>query len=229
MTSSKKPIKGIEAMIENFEHRLENCERRHLESCGKQVSSMRLTQPNFSFGVPFRPVLPNNANSRFDLGEESGPGPHYTLTLPSSPTKVLKGWGVEERWPDSVRKVPARGIIHSTHASPFSAVYPYEDLQRTTTPRSVEERPRGGKLAPLNHDGVIANWDIGLPKKPCWSFGSSGVGSRFQKGTKFSRMAPIKTTAAKQDWRELRDKIPISFETGFPAAVASDVVSKTDG
>mmetsp|Transcript_55916 Transcript_55916/g.88666 ORF Transcript_55916/g.88666 Transcript_55916/m.88666 type:complete len:222 (-) Transcript_55916:33-698(-) len=221
MASSKKTKKDIEAMIEGFERRNESCERRHLESCGKQVNSIRSTNPDYSFGIPFRPVLPTHANSRFELGEESGPGPQYIVKLPSSPTKVLKGWGAEERWPENVRKIPGRAIIHSTHASPFSALYPYEDYKRTIR-KDREECPRG-KLAPLHHEatGVVPKWEIKLPNKPCWSFGSSGVGSRFQKGTKFSRMAPIKTTSAKPDWKEQRDRIPISFESGFPAAVVS--------
>lgn len=212
-----KASKSAENKIQDSATRSEDCERKHLSSIGKQVTSIRATQPDYSFGpavfpacrstVPFRPVLPS-------------PGPELIVSFPPSPTPVLKGWGMEPRFQGGPRVAQARTshhpvttIVHSTQASPFSQTYPYQEirmasrqLQDDLPHEDSEQRP--SRLEPLNHSstGVIVRWEIRYPKKPSWSFGSSGMGSRFRKGTQFSRRAMVPTTSAKVfNWRELRD------------------------
>lgn len=240
-----KASKSTENKIQDSARRSEDCERKHLNSIGKQVTSSRATQPNYSFGpavfpacpatVPFRPVLPShedlkrlaelrvrtsNDSASFEVRPRTTPGPDLVVSFPPSPTPVLKGWGMEPRFQGGPRVSQARtshnpvtAIVHSTQASPFSQTYPYQEIRMAT--RQLEEDlphedsdQRPSRLDPLNHSstGVIARWEIRYPKKPSWSFGSSGLGSRFRKGTKFSRPAMVPTTCARVfNWRELRD------------------------
>jgi len=240
-----KASKSAENKIQDSATRSEDCERKHLSSIGKQVTSIRATQPDYSFGpavfpdcratVPFRPVLrshedlkrlaelrerTSNDSAEFEIRPRTTPGPELIVSFPPSPTPVLKGWGMEPRFQGGPRVAQARTshhpvttIVHSTQASPFSQTYPYQEirmasrqLQDDLPHEDSEQRP--SRLEPLNHSstGVIVRWEIRYPKKPSWSFGSSGMGSRFRKGTQFSRRAMVPTTSAKVfNWRELRD------------------------
>merc|ERR1712039_235042 len=121
-------------------------EQQHLESCGKQVSSTRPSQPTFTFGSPRRHILEAQASLRSrELCEHpsrGNPGPTYSPRPVEaiSKTTVLRGWGQERRFLQDPAKTQAQmaHIQHSTNASPFSATYPYQEIP---TPRSQPAQP----------------------------------------------------------------------------------------
>merc|ERR550537_795086 len=138
--------------------------RRDYSACGAQVSSLLRTNPSFSIGgvaTRWRPA--SKGKQQPDLGPGSAgifarecrvpfemplvpsPGPIYDVphAFPSGPSP-LRGFGTSSRFLGEVRlsrPLPSRGIVHSTHASPFSPAYPYEPDGHASTMSS-----KGGSM-----------------------------------------------------------------------------------
>lgn len=101
------------------------------QACGRQISSRHPTAGSSAFGAS--QLLPSNK-----VGERQprspGPGKYSNLIPPigSQPSAVLRGWGTVPRFyqaPSEHLKVTniAREEAHSTNASVFSPVYPYQE------------------------------------------------------------------------------------------------------
>lgn len=122
-----RPGRKTQQLMEAQRVQQEACEHQHLQGCGRQISSMRKTQPAPAFGAPS--LLPRR-QGRCASPRCRSPGPKYCApATPSSPTLVPKNFGGDRRFLEGL--APGRKgvalIKTSTHASPFSIAYPYED------------------------------------------------------------------------------------------------------
>lgn len=205
-----------EKLLELQRTRQEAQARRHLGSFGRQITAARRTNPAFSFGKqpsPHQPPERPSARSRELTEHPMNPNPASSyVSSDACRTLVLKGWGRDRRFPEdpSQAEMLLSPIRHSTHASPFSPTYPYEEPRRD--PSATGEKPglgksaspRGGRReqpqAEPDHNALHCTFS----RTPQWSFGSSGLGYRYQQGTHFSRQAHIGVTTRQKTFRELR-------------------------
>lgn len=218
-----RPRLPPEKLLELQRTRGEAHERLHFESCGRQITSVRSTNPVFTFGSPGRSTGAGRGSGRCreicDHPSNRNPASAYMApTTDVGNTVVLKGWGQERRFPDdpSLTQASMSPIRHSTHASPFSRTYPYEEPGKN--PKAGAAAPAAGadgaaepgpprpSLAPAE-GAAQPDYNVlrcQFPRTPQWSFGSSGLGLRFRTGTSFSRQPHIGVSTRQLTFRELR-------------------------
>lgn len=106
----KPPARSVVEKLELAEERRLSAERKHMESCGKQASSRKSTSPRWSIGFHTTQVyktdihrIPIDITDRRTKEQRLGPGPtHFDPAKPSAtPTVVLAGWELTERFPHS--------------------------------------------------------------------------------------------------------------------------------
>lgn len=273
----RRPKKNMVQLLEADRERLVERESAHWRSYGKQVSSTRSTNPAWPMDSKTRVRQDARAREITEHPMVSNPPPMDRPADSWGPCIVLKGWGQEKRWYDDppengAHPVPLQ-IRHSTHASPFSQTYPYEELAKrpgleqlqqsqqleleslVTSPASPSAQAqqqqqqaeplspaRPQMAAPPGHPKPNAMTPRPPQKPPqqqpdynvlhlkyknraSWSFGSSGLGSRFRPGTQFSRKQQVATTSRLVGFRELRDQLP----PGFPPPVQPPGANSTNG
>mmetsp|Transcript_57682 Transcript_57682/g.168894 ORF Transcript_57682/g.168894 Transcript_57682/m.168894 type:complete len:275 (+) Transcript_57682:112-936(+) len=223
---ARKPRLPPEKLLTLQKSRGEAHERLHLESCGRQITSVRRTNPVFTFGSPRQTAGADRSLGRCReiTGHPSNlnPAPGYLApSKDSASTTVLKGWGQDRRFHDdpSVAQTAMPQIRHSTNASPFSQTYPYEEppkdpkaLATAGTEASASAEQSAAKSPIVRNsrrENPQAQPDYNalhcqFSRRPQWSFGSSGIGGRFWTGTEFSRQAQIPVTSRQLTFRELR-------------------------
>lgn len=226
LRAQSQRVKSAKQVLQEYEARIRARERQHLESCGKQVHSFRRTEPMISFAAPRGCVVQERASKARcpEISEHPSaftPGPTYTAPPSSSaPTIVLKGWGRERRFEESPLALQGSvSIKSSTNASPFSSTFPYEDtglrelLQDSQASHvtsydfgSIMSSPRERQTNPQAMPDLNC-LHIKYPARPSYSFGSAGLGFRFKRGTKFSRIPPTSTTSRLLGFRELREAV----------------------
>lgn len=161
-------------------------------------------------------------------------------------TGVLRGWGHGKRFltdrssTSMAHRAATHSIVRSTGASPFSAVYPYEEAKMdpllpsvpsqsvqsvASIPEEIAEESAelsALKLPKARQLGPQASPDynqlqIKYTQKPSHSFGSACLGHRFKKGQEFSRKAPCRSNGRQLGYRELRDQLPPGMPPKPPA------------
>mmetsp|Transcript_55647 Transcript_55647/g.143369 ORF Transcript_55647/g.143369 Transcript_55647/m.143369 type:complete len:272 (+) Transcript_55647:53-868(+) len=226
------PRKSPEEVIESFETKRKFFEHQHLQSCGRQITSGRETNPAVSFG--FRATQERN-NGR-TTWEESKiwnildpraalPGPtNYTHTLPEvPPTNLVRGFGVGERFPgdgpDAAKAATGRSSSDFVDTSTSTQLLEAGEANSTvaggtqpTEPVEAEPPVPLGKVDP-NHDLDLR---LKYVKKPAYSFGTATLGTRIPDWAYSREMAAkhqpvvkgVKTTRRLATFRELRESIP---------------------
>mmetsp|Transcript_95374 Transcript_95374/g.169336 ORF Transcript_95374/g.169336 Transcript_95374/m.169336 type:complete len:271 (+) Transcript_95374:3-815(+) len=145
--------------------------------------------------------------------------PEWRSTL-SSVTPVLKGWSTSPRFLGDngyAAKNASTALVTSTHASPFSRTFPYEEPKKRASEEEEEAdanakanakyaqfqkefRERGERY--LEYQASPELCKLRLSKqRPAWSFGHSDKGARIPGLEKPKRNV---------DFRELRDKIELA-------------------
>lgn len=228
----------------------EGRERQHWQASGKQVSSVHDTQPSYSWGPTVRPRGQRvNVRCHEICNHPSipNPGPTCTVRPEVCPTSVVKGWGRDRRFlDDNVLIQQGKVIIKDcTNCSPLSRTYPYEEVTRApqapsgdaeaaadnsgATERAHEHDLRSSNL----HDKSLRRQghqraDLNVHYfnhnvRPNYSFGSSGLGTRFKPDTKFARNAPVSTSSRLVGFRELRDQDPVNISSGADGGTVGKV------
>lgn len=239
------PRKPVGKLLEGQRLLQESLERQHWQASGKQVSSVRDTQPSYTWGPAVRlkgqrvdvrcreicnhPSIPN-------------PGPTCTVRPEACPSSVVKGFGRDRRFMDDSPASGGGGVLaqqgraivkDSTNCSPLSRTYPYEEAPRAPQVpagegEAVTENAAAADRAPAHDLRASPLHDKSLRRRghqradlndhyfrhkvtPNYSFGSSGLGSRFKMDTKFARNAQIATTSRLTGFRELREQIPVKI------------------
>lgn len=224
-SSRRSPRKVVEAS----EARRRERERQHWEGCGRQISSVRPTLPIPSIATP-RVVesAQRRAYVRHDLTPATrldyvrcheiaehpnvgnpSPDAYNVGGFTTGPSRILRDWGREPRFledlPLAVQNMPE--LKKSTLATPFSRTYPWNEPQTVDgaadTATSFKTANSLGSQAKIDFNGLYLR-----TTNPSWSFGSSGVGDRFQTGTNSSRQHKVHTTSRLLTFRDRRDELP---------------------
>jgi len=209
----RRSPKPAAKLLEARSARHESLEQQHLAACGKQVSSVRPTMPAPKFASPR--VLSDGGNGRCrELTEHpslENPAPAAAIPLEDcTRTQVLKGFGQDRRFMDDGpdTKNGAVCIAHSTNASPFSPTYPWQGGDKKVSLPDAQDLRR-------RHPQAVADFNCLHHKyasKPSWSFGSAGLGERFQTGGwRTSKKQALPSGRSRlREFNELREKMILS-------------------
>lgn len=192
MPARGNATKNARSLVSDYRKRNYLREKRHLEACGKQVSSTKASQPCFTIaplpsrdggggggmgGVGARHSLKNPkgvASSSYsrrcrEITEHPSimnPSPmdydvstSLSFTQPSCNSIVLRDWSDDRRFLDdeSKRESSIPAVRSSTHASPFSSTFPYDEtvfsqtsqLDRASSPQESSNKEGNAKDANL--------------------------------------------------------------------------------
>jgi len=214
-------------ILETDRRRQEARESKHWDACGKQVNSRRKTNPVAFFASP-RVVQNKDRNPPRcrELSEHparANPGPETCVRPSQTPrSNVLKGWGCERRFMDDPSPFLLEGSAPPPPAASKTGTEEPLDpaaggAATSSTATAPEPLPVSPKAPPAvdRHHSLFPEplpdlnvLRIRYKGRPSWSFGSSGIGYRFEPGRKFSKQVPCSTTTRLKDFRELRDMMP---------------------
>lgn len=122
---SSRAKKHVAQLLKEERARWEEAEGRHRHACGRQVSSIRPTQPIFSF-PPHR--VDERCREISQHPARLNPAATYFSEFQRGPSSVVRGWGAERRFPDDLLSMQGKAIVHS-HA--LSATCPSLDPAST--------------------------------------------------------------------------------------------------
>mmetsp|Transcript_25685 Transcript_25685/g.67193 ORF Transcript_25685/g.67193 Transcript_25685/m.67193 type:complete len:212 (-) Transcript_25685:284-919(-) len=107
---SSRAKKHASQLLKEERARWEEAEGRHRQACGRQVSSIRPTQPTFSF-APHR--VDERCREISQHPARLNPAATYFSEFQRGPSSVVRGWGAERRFPDDLLSMQGRAIVHS--------------------------------------------------------------------------------------------------------------------
>merc|ERR1719240_629532 len=124
---------------------------QHMESCGKQITSRKVSNPSWSWAKDKRRFFNDAADTDICLefsqlaaessqravernqraAQRSSVIRRVAESVKQHPTSVIRGFGSARRFLEDpktfVNHRADEAIVHSTHASPFSATCPYNE------------------------------------------------------------------------------------------------------
>lgn len=234
----EKTVRTVVDKLELAEQRRLSTAQKHSEACGNQASSLKNTSPKWSIGFHATQVyntdlhrIPIDHTDRRTMEEHLKPGPGHFEAPPISPTptSVLAGWEITERFPHSRSAVRSfdgymrTERLEKAHQLWADAVL--EERSPMSSPQKGAAHAACAQPAPaLLSQGTSESVEAAAvqpaseqvePKRPSkqprkqqsLGFGTSGLGFRFKHGTQFSKDAPFHTHGRVAGYARLRNAV----------------------